>query len=281
VLHVQRANGKLELRWPGALTGYFVESSPGVNEDDADWTPLAVTVNTEGEEQVAVLPQGTTGKYFVWWSARTGGRIFHAGDVAGVAQVCNLLYRRFSIGNAWNAPDAHRQSREPVQVANRRYSRLKICATVKALTAHHLQNGVVRCAVARHPPRLRMQQVTFGLIGGGTVGGGVYQALQRNGTLMASRLGRAACASRASPSAIPKRSPEHHRARAGAHRPSGASVVEDQAVQVVVELMGGTTTAKRGRAGGIEARQAGRHRQQGAAVCTRPGAVRDRRPSTA
>src|SRR5262245_37587299 len=34
-----------------------------------------------------------------------------------------------------------------------------------------------------------MQQVNIGLVGGGTVGGGVYQAIQRNGALIASRLG--------------------------------------------------------------------------------------------
>ena len=34
-----------------------------------------------------------------------------------------------------------------------------------------------------------MRQVNLGLIGGGTVGGGVFQAIQRNGALMASRLG--------------------------------------------------------------------------------------------
>ena len=34
-----------------------------------------------------------------------------------------------------------------------------------------------------------MQTVNIGLIGGGTVGGGVYKALRRNGALMASRLG--------------------------------------------------------------------------------------------
>ncbi|MEY3547279.1 MAG: hypothetical protein RLZZ313_1641, partial [Verrucomicrobiota bacterium] len=34
-----------------------------------------------------------------------------------------------------------------------------------------------------------MEQVNLGLVGGGTVGGGVWQALQRNGDLMAARLG--------------------------------------------------------------------------------------------
>ncbi len=34
-----------------------------------------------------------------------------------------------------------------------------------------------------------MQQVNLGIVGGGTVGSGVFEALQRNGALMASRLG--------------------------------------------------------------------------------------------
>ena len=34
-----------------------------------------------------------------------------------------------------------------------------------------------------------MQQANLGLVGGGTVGGGVFQAIQRNGALVASRLG--------------------------------------------------------------------------------------------
>ena len=34
-----------------------------------------------------------------------------------------------------------------------------------------------------------MQQVTLGMIGGGTVGSGVFHSLQRNGGLLASRIG--------------------------------------------------------------------------------------------
>ncbi len=34
-----------------------------------------------------------------------------------------------------------------------------------------------------------MQQVNLGIIGGGTVGSGVVHALQRNGSLLASRIG--------------------------------------------------------------------------------------------
>ena len=34
-----------------------------------------------------------------------------------------------------------------------------------------------------------MQQINFGMIGGGTVGSGVFNALNRNGDLLAARLG--------------------------------------------------------------------------------------------
>ncbi|MGC8991329.1 MAG: hypothetical protein ACP5MD_14530, partial [Verrucomicrobiia bacterium] len=34
-----------------------------------------------------------------------------------------------------------------------------------------------------------MQQIRIGMIGGGTVGGGVYKALRRNGHLLAARVG--------------------------------------------------------------------------------------------
>ena len=87
-----------------------------------------------------------------------------------------------------------------------------------------------------------MQQVTFGLIGVGTVGGGVHQALQRNGALMASRLGIGLTVAKVAVRDLTK-------ARAAAI-PAGLltddwrGVVQDPAVQVIVELMGGTTTAK-------------------------------------
>ena len=87
-----------------------------------------------------------------------------------------------------------------------------------------------------------MQQVNLGIIGAGTVGGGVYQAIQRNGGLMASRLGvrfeivkmaaRNLRKSRLVP--IPKT----------LLTSDWRSVVDDPRVQIVVELMGGTTTAR-------------------------------------
>src|ERR1043166_2073800 len=48
-----------------------------------------------------------------------------------------------------------------------------------------------RIVLAGNPGNLPalMQQVNLGIVGGGTVGGGVFQAIQRNGALISSRLG--------------------------------------------------------------------------------------------
>jgi homoserine dehydrogenase len=87
-----------------------------------------------------------------------------------------------------------------------------------------------------------MQQVSLGIIGAGTVGGGVYQALQKNGGLLACRTGVAYRIAKMAARDLSK-------ARAVAI-PSALlttdwqSVVDDPAVQIVVELMGGTTTAR-------------------------------------
>ena len=88
-----------------------------------------------------------------------------------------------------------------------------------------------------------MQQVTLGMIGGGTVGGGVYQALQANGGLMASRAGvrfklkKIAVKAFDEPRkvAIPERllTTDWH------------EVVKDPEVDIVVELAGGTKVARR------------------------------------
>ena len=89
---------------------------------------------------------------------------------------------------------------------------------------------------------LFMTQVNLALIGGGTVGGGVYQALQRNGALMASRLGiglriagvavRDLRKSRAVsiPSALLTK--------------DWKTLVQRPDVSLVVELMGGTSIAR-------------------------------------
>lgn len=87
-----------------------------------------------------------------------------------------------------------------------------------------------------------MQQVNLGLVGGGTVGGGVFAAVQRNGHLMASRLGVRLRIVRMAVRDVRKR-------RAVAiPRPllttDWRAVVHDPRVNLVVELMGGTTTAR-------------------------------------
>lgn len=87
-----------------------------------------------------------------------------------------------------------------------------------------------------------MEQVNLGLIGGGTVGGGVYQALARHGELLAQRLGTRLTLTRVAVRDLNK-------ARSTAFPPAllttdWRSVVNDPKVDVVIELMGGTTTAR-------------------------------------
>ncbi len=87
-----------------------------------------------------------------------------------------------------------------------------------------------------------MQQVNLGIVGGGTVGGGVFQALQRNGRLMASRLGVKFN--------VVKMAVRNVRKRRAVKIPAPLlttdwlSVVNDPRVSIVVELMGGTSIAR-------------------------------------
>ena len=88
-----------------------------------------------------------------------------------------------------------------------------------------------------------MRQVNLGIIGGGTVGGGVYQAVRRNGALMASRLG---VSLRVAGMAV--RDLKKKRAVAiprSLLTTDWAAVVNNPNVDLVVELMGGTTTARK------------------------------------
>jgi homoserine dehydrogenase len=87
-----------------------------------------------------------------------------------------------------------------------------------------------------------MQQVNLGIVGGGTVGGGVYAALQRNGALMASRLGIRLHIVR-----MAVRNPKKKRAvpiPRNILTTDWSSVVNDPKINVVLELMGGTDTAR-------------------------------------
>ena len=104
------------------------------------------------------------------------------------------------------------------------------------------QKAVVDWALSRQAPRSFMQQVGLGIIGGGTVGGGVYQAVQRNGALMASRLGVGI--------SVVKMAVRDLRKKRAVPLPPGLlttdwlGVVRDPGVNLVVELMGGTSTAR-------------------------------------
>ncbi|HEY2329818.1 MAG TPA: homoserine dehydrogenase, partial [Verrucomicrobiae bacterium] len=87
-----------------------------------------------------------------------------------------------------------------------------------------------------------MQQVNLGIIGGGTVGSGVYEALQRNGALLASRIGAQVVVHR-----VAVRDLKKQRATAipkALLTTDWREVVFDPQVQLVAELVGGTTTAK-------------------------------------
>ena len=87
-----------------------------------------------------------------------------------------------------------------------------------------------------------MHQVNLGIIGGGTVGGGVYQAVQRNGALMASRLGVRLDVIRMAVRDVNKKRPV--KIPKSLLTTDWASVVSHPDVNLVVELIGGTTTAR-------------------------------------
>jgi homoserine dehydrogenase len=87
-----------------------------------------------------------------------------------------------------------------------------------------------------------MQQVNIALIGGGTVGGGVFQAIQRNGALVASRLGirlnvlgvAVRNIKKTRPVAVP----------AELLSTDWLALMRRPEVNMVVELIGGVTTAR-------------------------------------
>lgn len=87
-----------------------------------------------------------------------------------------------------------------------------------------------------------MQQVHLGIIGGGTVGGGVFQALQRNGGLLASRLGIRIQLDRIAVKAFDE--PRRVDIPTSYLTTNWLEVVRDPRVQIVAELAGGTTVAR-------------------------------------
>src|SRR5215831_16103333 len=86
-----------------------------------------------------------------------------------------------------------------------------------------------------------MQQVNLGMIGGGTVGSGVYHALQLNGGLMSSRIGVKVNLHKIAVKAFDE--PRPYEIPPALMTTDWQSVVNDPQVHVVVELVGGTGIA--------------------------------------
>jgi len=87
-----------------------------------------------------------------------------------------------------------------------------------------------------------MQQVNLGMIGGGTVGSGVFHALQLNGELMASRIGVKVAVRKVAAKAFDE--PRPYPIPRSLLTTDWQSVVNDPGVHIVAELVGGTTIAR-------------------------------------
>jgi homoserine dehydrogenase len=87
-----------------------------------------------------------------------------------------------------------------------------------------------------------MQQVNIGIIGGGTVGSGVFHHLENNGALLESRLGIKIGLRKIAVKALDE--PRPYKIPVSLMTTDWTSVVNDPHVHVVIELVGGTTFAK-------------------------------------
>ena len=87
-----------------------------------------------------------------------------------------------------------------------------------------------------------MQQVNLGIIGAGTVGSGVFHALQLNGNLMASRIGVNVAVRKVAAKSFDEQRPYPiaHKLMTNDWR----VVVNDPEIHIVTELVGGTTVAR-------------------------------------
>ncbi|MFT3870541.1 MAG: homoserine dehydrogenase [Nibricoccus sp.] len=87
-----------------------------------------------------------------------------------------------------------------------------------------------------------MKQVNLGMIGGGTVGSGVFNALQQNAELMAARTGVRLVIRRVAVKAFDE--PRPYPITPSLMTLNWKDVVEDPEIQIVTELVGGTGIAK-------------------------------------
>jgi homoserine dehydrogenase len=87
-----------------------------------------------------------------------------------------------------------------------------------------------------------MQQVNLGLIGGGTVGSGVFHALKQNGGLMASRIGVNVAIRKVAVKSLDE--PRPYPITTSLMTTNWREAVESKDIHVVTELVGGTTLAR-------------------------------------
>src|SRR5256886_13482867 len=87
-----------------------------------------------------------------------------------------------------------------------------------------------------------VQQVNLGMIGGGTVGSGVYHALALNGALMASGIGVKANVRKIAVKAFDE--PRPYEIPRSLMTTDWQMVVNDPDIHIVIELVGGTTLAR-------------------------------------
>ncbi|MDB6029003.1 MAG: Homoserine dehydrogenase [Verrucomicrobiales bacterium] len=87
-----------------------------------------------------------------------------------------------------------------------------------------------------------MHQINIGMIGGGTVGSGVFHHLQNNGALMESRLGLKLSLPKIAVKSLDKS--RAYNIPKSLMTTDWASVVNDPNIHLIIELVGGTTLAK-------------------------------------
>ncbi|MEO7297653.1 MAG: homoserine dehydrogenase, partial [Verrucomicrobiota bacterium] len=87
-----------------------------------------------------------------------------------------------------------------------------------------------------------MREINIGMIGGGTVGSGVFHAFQTNGALMQSRLGVQIIFRKIAVKAFDE--PRPYEIPKVLMTLDWQNVVNDPHIQIVIELVGGTGVAK-------------------------------------